>query len=68
MVMADVSGKGVPAMLNADANATTEKIPRQVRSAVDGFVKDAKQFDDLTMLCLEYIGDDESKQSETLRA
>ena len=27
-----------------------------VRRAVDTFVKDAEQFDDLTMLCLEYKG------------
>ena len=26
--------------------------------AVDGFVKDAEQFDDLTMLCMEYLGPD----------
>ena len=33
-----------------------EEILRNVRSAVDGFVLDAEQFDDLTMLCLEYRG------------
>ena len=31
-----------------------------VRKGVDGFVKDAVQFDDLTMLCLEYEGPDAS--------
>ncbi len=25
---------------------------------MDGFVKDAEQFDDLTMLCMEYLGPD----------
>ena len=29
---------------------------KAVRSAVDGFVQDAEQFDDLTMLCFEYRG------------
>ena len=48
--------------LNTDATATPEKILKQVRSAVDDFVKDAEQFDDLTMLCLEYRG---GKQNET---
>ena len=28
-----------------------------VRAAVDAFVRDAEQFDDLTMLCLEYRGE-----------
>ena len=27
-------------------------------AAVDGFVKDSEQFDDLTMLCMEYLGPD----------
>ena len=44
------------AALNSDASATPEGILKQVRGAVDGFVKDAEQFDDLTMLCLEYKG------------
>lgn len=42
--------------LNSDINATPEHILENVRSAVDGFVKEAQQFDDLTMLCLEYKG------------
>ena len=44
------------AALNTDAFAAPEDILKQVRGAVDGFVKDAEQFDDLTMLCLEYKG------------
>ena len=40
--------------LNSDAGAAPEQILKNVRAAVDGFVKDAEQFDDLTMLCLEY--------------
>ena len=44
------------AALNEDADAAPEQLLRNVRGAVDGFVKDAEQFDDLTMLCLEYRG------------
>ena len=46
------------AVLNVDAAAVPKEVLKQVRSAVDGFVKDAEQFDDLTMLCLEYRGGD----------
>ena len=35
-----------------------QEILKNVREAVDSFVKDAEQFDDLTMLCLEYRGKD----------
>ncbi len=42
--------------LNADKSAAPVQVLKNVRRAVDGFVKDAEQFDDLTMLCLEYRG------------
>ena len=42
--------------LNVDPGATPEQILENVRAGVDGFVKDAEQFDDLTMLCVEYKG------------
>ena len=42
--------------LNVDPGATPEQILKNVRAGVDGFVKDAEQFDDLTMLCVEYKG------------
>ena len=42
--------------LNEDVSADPENVLKHVRGAVDRFVKDAEQFDDLTMLCLEYIG------------
>ena len=42
--------------LNADPDAEPEQTLKNVREAVDAFVKDAEQFDDLTMLCLEYRG------------
>ena len=44
------------AALNADRDATPEQTLKNVRGAVDAFVKDAEQFDDLTILCLEYRG------------
>ena len=40
--------------LNENPGASPEVLLGNVRDAVDGFVKDAEQFDDLTMLCLEY--------------
>lgn len=42
--------------LNQDAGAAPEQILGNVRTAVDQFVREAEQFDDLTMLCLEYKG------------
>ena len=42
--------------LNSDETASPESILKQVRASVDGFVKEAEQFDDLTMLCVEYRG------------
>ena len=44
------------AALNAEPDAAPERILENVRLAVNDFVKDAEQFDDLTMLCLEYRG------------
>lgn len=43
-------------VLNQDPNAAPEQILQNIRTAVDGFTQDAEQFDDLTMLCLEYLG------------
>ena len=42
--------------LNEDMQADPQMVLHQVRCAVDAFVGDAEQFDDLTMLCLEYKG------------
>ena len=42
--------------LNEAPAERPEAILGRVRHAVDGFVGDAEQFDDLTMLCLEYRG------------
>ena len=42
--------------LNADPNVSPQQILQNVRKAVDAFTEEAEQFDDLTMMCLEYIG------------
>ncbi len=42
--------------LNTDTSADPEAVLGNLRKAVDAFVKEAEQFDDLTMLCLEYKG------------
>jgi len=42
--------------LNENVKASPEQILKNVRAAVDGFVRDAEQFDDLTMVCIEYKG------------
>ena len=42
--------------LNADPGASPEEMLRNVRRAVDSFVQDKEQFDDLTMLGFEYKG------------
>ena len=42
--------------LNGDVAASPEQTLKQVRASVDGFVNEAEQFDDLTMLCVEYRG------------
>ena len=57
----DVNGKmfGTERMvsaLNTCADESPETILKRVRSAVDEFVGEAEQFDDLTMMCLEYLG------------
>ena len=48
--------------LNVDPQANPKEILGNVRSSVDGFVKEAEQFDDLTMLCMEYIGPTKGKE------
>lgn len=42
--------------LNIDPDAEPDTIIGNVSEAVAGFVKEAEQFDDLTMLCFEYKG------------
>lgn len=50
IVMTDVSGKGVPAALFMVIGKTLEL----AKADIDAFVEDNGQFDDITMLCLEY--------------
>ena len=44
------------AALNARTGGTPQDVLHRVREAVRDFVKDADQFDDMTMLCMEYKG------------
>ena len=44
--------------LNTVMDNAPQEILRTVRSAVDEFVQNAEQFDDITMLCVEYRGKD----------
>ena len=44
------------AALNEDPNTAPEQLLKAVRRAADEFMQGAEQFDDLTMLCLEYRG------------
>jgi len=50
--------------LSAAANADPEETLRIVRNSVDAFVGNVEQFDDLTMLCLEYKGPDHPSSAE----
>ena len=43
-------------VLNECTGESPDSILARVRSAVSDFVEDAEQFDDLTMLCMEYKG------------
>ena len=52
------------ALNSMPADATQKEILLGVRAAVDAFVKDAPQFDDLTMLGLRYNGPKEIDASE----
>ena len=42
--------------LNREPEAAPEQVLKNVKGAVDAFVRGAEQFDDLTMMCLEYNG------------
>lgn len=50
------------AVLNQDLSASPKKILQNMTEAVDVFVGEAEQFDDLTMLCLEYRGPDKGER------
>lgn len=42
--------------LNSEPEADPKQVITNVRKAIDEFVGDAEQFDDITMLCLDYKG------------
>ncbi len=46
--------------LNIEPDACPEQILRNIRTSVDGFVREAERFDDLTMLCIQYNGNEEA--------
>ncbi len=48
--------------LNENPDAAPEAILKAVKRSVDGFVGDAPQFDDITMLCLKYYGPNGSEK------
>ena len=48
--------------LNTVKNGSPEEVLETVQGAVSKFVGEAEQFDDLTMLCLEYKGPDETEK------
>ena len=55
--MLNIEKKVNASELTVEPTASPEKVLYNVREAVDGFVLEAEQFDDLTMLCVEYKGD-----------
>jgi sigma-B regulation protein RsbU (phosphoserine phosphatase) len=46
--------------LNRVPDASPKETLDNIRAAVDTFVEDAEQFDDLTMMCIEYKPHDET--------
>ena len=52
--------------LNANREKTPQEILEGVHGSVDAFVGEAPQFDDLTMLCLHYIGADKKNDVHEL--
>ena len=50
------------AILNKVKNETPNKILPAVKNDIDSFVGQAEQFDDITMLCLEYKAKMERKE------
>lgn len=50
--------------LNFDPEAETKNVLKNVRKSISDFVKDAEQFDDLTMMCVEYKGKNKKGATE----
>ena len=56
------------AALNADPDVPPEQLLRNVRAAIDAFVGDAPQFDDITMLGFSYFGGEKKVPELTVEA
>ena len=54
--------------INEVADGTPEERLRHVKEAIDAFVGDAPQFDDITMLCLDYVGPEKEAIDLTIDA
>ena len=54
--------------LNKIDNSDVKKVVEGIRDSVNEFVKDAEQFDDITMLCMEYKGAEKSPEEEAVKA
>ncbi len=50
--------------LNQDPGADIDKLAANVKIAINKFVGGAEQFDDMTMVCLEYFGQDHTLQAK----
>ncbi len=53
--------------LNEVLDAAPEEVLKHIRDAVDDFVEDAEQFDDLTILCMEYNGRQGEKEGKNVK-
>ena len=54
------------AALRNGENGTPEDVLRAVKQGVDEFVGKAPQFDDLTMLCMQYMGPEKTETEEPI--
>ena len=50
--------------LNRDPDASPEQILETMREEISKFVREAEQFDDMTMLCLDYKGPKKDDEEE----
>lgn len=51
--------------LNRRQDATCGQVLQQVMESIEEFVGDAPQFDDITMLCLTYYGEEDGKRDKS---
>ncbi len=50
--------------LNKDPDATPEQLLKNVHDGINGFVQDAPQFDDITMLAFSYLGAPKTEEED----